>query len=199
MFIHHRVLIGLVAVNVLVFLAQLVGWDMRLLGSLFPAQSAYYHHWQWLTHMFLHDNLLHILFNMYVICMFGAPLVYTLRSHRFLVLYFLSALAGSALYWVLNSGTTSGAYLLGASGAAFGVVAAFAVRFPQARLSLLFLPIQASARVFVGIMVVYELFAQVSGVSVFGDNIAHLAHIGGAIMGAILAYYWRKPRFKLVK
>lgn len=82
--------------------------------------------------------------------------------------------------------------MLGASGGAFGILAAFAVLLPQARLGLFFLPFSFPARYFVIGIVVYELFAQFSGFSLFGPGIAHLAHVGGAAVGAALAWFWRR-------
>ena len=85
-------------------------------------------------------------------------------------------------------------HLLGASGAVFGVLAAFALCFPDAPLTVMFLPMRIKAKYLVPVAVGYELFAQFGGVSLFGDNIAHLAHVGGAVCGGLLAWYWLSRR-----
>lgn len=80
--------------------------------------------------------------------------------------------------------------LVGASGAIFGLMAAFAVWLPRVPFQFFFIPIPIEARFLIPILVGYEIVAQVTGWSIFGDNIAHLAHIGGAIVGALLAWFY---------
>ena len=105
-----------------------------------------------------------------------------------MLLYVLSGLMGALFFLPFMTEQTM---LLGASGAIFGVLSAFAVIFPRASVSLMFLPFSFPAKYFVSAMVLYEAFAQISGISFLGDNIAHMAHVGGAITGASLAWYWQ--------
>lgn len=80
--------------------------------------------------------------------------------------------------------------VVGASGAVFGILAAFALYFPNTRLFLLFPPIPIKAKYFVLIYAAFELF---QGVSHFeGDNVAHFAHLGGALFGFLMVKYWNK-------
>lgn len=79
---------------------------------------------------------------------------------------------------------------VGASGSLFGVLLAFGWLFPEAKMFLIFLPIPIPARIFVGIYAVIELFLGVANFSF--DNVAHFAHLGGMIFGAILLYIWKK-------
>lgn len=79
---------------------------------------------------------------------------------------------------------------VGASGSLFGVLLAFGWLFPQAKMMLIFLPIPIPSRIFVGIYAVVELFLGVSNFSM--DNIAHFAHLGGMLFGAILLLYWKR-------
>lgn len=79
---------------------------------------------------------------------------------------------------------------VGASGAVFGILLAFGWLFPETRLYMLFIPVPIKARVFVAIYAVAELFLGVANFS--GDSIAHFAHLGGMIFGAILILYWKK-------
>ena len=227
------VLYALLALNVLVFvLMQLPGFEfLQLAGPLWPLEHPRYQYWQWLSHMFLHANFTHLLFNMVVLCSFAPMLLLRFGQRRFLLLYLLCGLAGALLYtgWneyliangvrnvaeqigldeaTVRSALLSGGlpnvpdglatafytHLLGASGAVFGVLAAFALCFPDAPLTVMFLPMRIKAKYLVPVAVGYELFAQFGGVSLFGDNIAHLAHVGGAVCGALLAWYWLSRR-----
>lgn len=84
---------------------------------------------------------------------------------------------------------------LGASGAVFGLLAAFATLFPNADLYVLFIPIPVKAKYVIPFYAVLELFFGVANFK--GDNIAHFAHLGGAIFGFILALTWKKKYFKM--
>lgn len=83
---------------------------------------------------------------------------------------------------------------VGASGAIYGVLVAFGLTFPNAKLALIFLPIPIAAKYFIPIMILGDLFFGVTKYSI--GNIAHFAHIGGAIIGFIIAWYWKKNQFK---
>ena len=84
--------------------------------------------------------------------------------------------------------------LVGASGALYGVMVAFGVLQPKAKMGLLFLPIMIEARIFIPLILLADVFFGVF--SVKGDNIAHFAHIGGAIVGFILIWSLKKHKFK---
>lgn len=83
---------------------------------------------------------------------------------------------------------------VGASGAIYGVLVAFAFNFPNAKLALLFLPVPIAAKYFVPVLLLFDLSAGITGFSIFGSNVAHFAHIGGAVVGFILLYVWIKPK-----
>ena len=80
--------------------------------------------------------------------------------------------------------------MVGASGAIYGILVAFAFLFPNHKLMLIFLPMPIAAKYFVPALLALDLFSGVTGVSLFGGNVAHFAHIGGALIGALLTYYW---------
>ncbi|MDO4879780.1 MAG: rhomboid family intramembrane serine protease [Capnocytophaga sp.] len=84
---------------------------------------------------------------------------------------------------------------VGASGAIYGILVAFGMLFPNAELMLIFLPIPIKAKYFIPVLILLDLFSGVTGFSIFGQNIAHFAHIGGAIIGFILMWIWRKNSF----
>lgn len=79
---------------------------------------------------------------------------------------------------------------IGASGAVFGILLAFGWLFPEAKLMMIFIPIPIKARIFVALYAIAELFLGVAKLS--NDNVAHFAHLGGMIFGAILILYWKK-------
>lgn len=93
-----------------------------------------------------------------------------------------------------------GAYfgtVVGASGAIYGVIVAFAFMFPNAELALMFIPVPIKAKYFVPGLVLVDLYLGVSGKSIFGGGggIAHFAHVGGALFGFLIMWYWKKNQF----
>ncbi|MCF6280011.1 MAG: rhomboid family intramembrane serine protease [Flavobacteriaceae bacterium] len=85
---------------------------------------------------------------------------------------------------------------LGASGAVMGLVAAFGWNFPNAKMALIFLPIPIAAKYFIPALLAYEIYSGITGGnSIFGVNVAHFAHVGGAITGFIIAWFWKKNQF----
>ncbi len=82
--------------------------------------------------------------------------------------------------------------MVGASGAVFGILAAFALFFPNTELFLLFMPFPIKAKYLVGAYILFELYAELQRSQ--GDNVAHLAHIGGAIIAWVLVTIWKKDR-----
>lgn len=87
--------------------------------------------------------------------------------------------------------------VVGASGAIYGLLVAFAFMFPNAELMLIFLPIPVKAKIFVPILLLIDLYSGVSGGSIFGGStgIAHFAHLGGALIGFLMMWYWKKNQF----
>jgi|TARA_B110000208_G_scaffold95773_1_gene120007 membrane associated rhomboid family serine protease len=83
---------------------------------------------------------------------------------------------------------------LGASGAVYGVLVAFGLYFKDAKLALIFFPVPIAAKYFIPIMLLGDLFFGMTRYSV--GNIAHFAHVGGAIVGFIIAWYWKNNQFK---
>ncbi|WP_224484477.1 rhomboid family intramembrane serine protease [Robertkochia aurantiaca] len=85
---------------------------------------------------------------------------------------------------------------VGASGAIYGILVAFGMMFPNAELMLIFLPVPIKAKYFIPVLIGLDLFSGVTGYSIFGSGIAHFAHIGGALFGFIMMWYWKKNQFK---
>ncbi|WP_117884068.1 rhomboid family intramembrane serine protease [Aureibaculum luteum] len=85
---------------------------------------------------------------------------------------------------------------VGASGALYGVLVAFGMSFPNAKLALIFFPVPIAAKYFIPVLIALDLFSGLTGYSIFGDGVAHFAHVGGAIVGLIIMLYWKKNQFK---
>lgn len=83
---------------------------------------------------------------------------------------------------------------VGASGAVYGVLVAFGLYYKDAKLALIFLPIPIAAKYFIPVLILGDLFFGMTKYSI--GNVAHFAHVGGALIGFIIAYYWKKNQFK---
>ena len=86
---------------------------------------------------------------------------------------------------------------VGASGCIMGLVAGFGINFPDAKMALIFLPVPIAAKYFIPVLLMYETLSGIFGwSSIFGVNVAHFAHLGGAITGGLIALYWKRNQFK---
>ncbi|PCH75183.1 MAG: rhomboid family intramembrane serine protease [Flavobacteriaceae bacterium] len=83
---------------------------------------------------------------------------------------------------------------VGASGAIYGILVAYGIAYPNAKLALMFFPFPIAAKYFIPLMIAGDLFFGVTKYSV--GNVAHFAHIGGAIIGFVIAWYWKQNQFK---
>lgn len=182
--------------NVVVFIIDLLtGHLLTAYLSLYSLDSHFnsvqtFKAFQLITHMFLHGSFGHIFFNMFGLYIFGRVLETALGSQKFFFLYFLSGLGAAGLQLLVFSIQNEAVPMIGASGAIMGITAAFAVIFPNVELMLLFLPVPVKAKYFVPFFLVLELFFGVANFKV--DNIAHFAHLGGAIVGFVVVMFWKK-------
>lgn len=88
------------------------------------------------------------------------------------------------------------AVMVGASGAIMGILVAFGMLFPNSKLMLIFLPIPIKAKYFIPGIIALDLFSALTGVSIFSpSNTAYVAHIGGALTGFLMMYFWKKDQF----
>ncbi len=203
---------NLIIINLIMFVATLISEDFMIgtFAMFFPA-SPFFRWWQVLTHMFMHGGFWHILFNMYALVMFGSIIERTIGAKKFLILYFVCGLGAVALHLGVQyiqaqtfmagiangSATAAGNYAalkmtptLGASGAIYGLLITYAMLFPDARLSLIFLPFTSmSSKTWIIIFAVIEFVTGITGTI---DGIAHVAHLGGMLFGLLLIRYWRK-------
>jgi membrane associated rhomboid family serine protease len=82
---------------------------------------------------------------------------------------------------------------VGASGAIYGILVAFGMTFPNAKLALIFFPVPIAAKYFIPVIILGDLFFGLTSYSI--GNVAHFAHVGGAIIGFIIAWYWKQHQF----
>jgi membrane associated rhomboid family serine protease len=134
--------------------------------------------WQLVTYMFLHHGFWHIFFNMFALWMFGSTLERTWGGKGFLQYYFLTGLGGGLCYFIFNM--NSMIQTVGASGAIYGLLVAYAVLFPDSVIYLWFV-IPIKAKWFALIFGVIEFVASIQS----SDSIAHLAHLGGMVIGYV--------------
>lgn len=264
----------LLIINVLMFIGTLfVGKGILfydLFAMHFPENEAF-KPWQIITHMFMHGgadlnnlSIMHILFNMFALWMFGTPVEQVLGSKRFLFIYFSAGLGAVALqvgyYYfdfysalsgisdlnmssdmiskIISIDASEGQYIkgeilsremipilaeynfdanlinqeafkslfdmnviarntmVGASGCIMGVLAAFGMMNPNAELMLIFLPIPIKAKYFIPGIIILDLISGITGQSFFSpSNTAHFAHVGGALTGFLIMWYWKKTQF----
>jgi membrane associated rhomboid family serine protease len=228
----------LLIINVIMFFAtQLYGDQMYQWMSLWFPKNGNFEWWQVGTHMFMHGNLMHIVFNMYALWAFGTPLERVWGRNKFLFFYFSAGLGSAALhtgvnYYFFNEGLnalesaglartqimdiiSAGQYspdwynlaskstidsflsaynvpAVGASGAIYGILVAFAFMYSEAKLMLIFLPVPIKAKYFVPLLIAGDL---IFGISNVNTGVAHFAHIGGALIGFIMMWYWKRNQF----
>ena len=229
----------LLIINIIFFFASAVlGEIMYDLFAMHYPNNPNFFVWQPITHMFMHGDLTHIMFNMFGLWMFGSPLEQMWGKKKF-IFFYISAGLGAALLQItiyhidivsvnqilseyglskgeidlfyetgrintsliksvgedkLFSGIQSfKAVMVGASGALYGILVAFAMLYPNVQLMLLFPPIPVKAKYLVPILILIDLFFGFTSYSL--GPIAHFAHIGGAITGFIMMWYWKKNNF----
>lgn len=209
---------NLLAINALMFLATWVaetkGVSLKpILGlHLFLAED--FKAWQIVSYMFMHGDLTHLLFNMFALFMFGRVLEQVWGAKRFLIFYIATGIGAGLvqelvqyIYFQTSLSMYEGVSLapgvvipmaqylnlwttVGASGAIYGILMAFAMTFPNERMFVIPIPFPIKAKYFVLIFGAIELL---SGLSPrMGDNVAHFAHLGGMVFGLLLILYWRK-------
>ncbi|MBN2484680.1 MAG: rhomboid family intramembrane serine protease [Bacteroidales bacterium] len=157
--------------------------------ALFPYGTPYFEPYQLISHMFMHGGFWHIFLNMFGLFMFGKVLENVLGSQRFFILYFISGLGAAALQLFIFHRQGIMVPMVGASGALMGIVAAFAVLFPNVELMVIPIPVPVKAKYLIPGFMVLSLFMGMANVSF--DNIAHFAHLGGAIVGFLIILLWK--------
>lgn len=175
--------IGIIVVCVIVFLLQNISAQL----ALWPLYTDFFQAWQLITYAFLHGGFNHLFFNMFALWMFGLPVERVWGSLKFAQYYFVCVL-GAGMIQLLVQYLSGNVYpTIGASGAVFGLLLAYGVMWPNAKLFLIFFPVPIKAKWFVLIYGGAELIFGVTGAM---PQVAHYAHLGGLFFGAGLLWRW---------
>jgi membrane associated rhomboid family serine protease len=165
-------------------LAGLFGLVPRLVWSQFFL-------WQLVTYMFLHGGFWHILMNMFVLWMFGSDLERDWGSREFMKYYFLCGIGAGVFNTILQPNSLIP--IIGASGAIYGLLAAFAVMYPD-RLVYIYFLFPVRVKYMVIFLAAMEFFLSMTGSQV---TVAHFAHLGGMLVGFLyLKADWRYGAIK---
>ena len=150
---------------------------------LFNVRSEYFRPYQLITYMFLHSSFMHIIFNMLGLITFGPDIEERFGSKKFLQYYLIMGIVSGLCHALFISNP-----VLGASGAVWGVMMMYALFNPNTILHLYFL-IPVKVKYIVGIFFTIELYLALTGSN---DGVSHIAHVGGALTGAIICLLNRK-------
>jgi membrane associated rhomboid family serine protease len=211
---------NLLIINGLVFALQnfLPQFNITEWGALHYYQSVLFKPHQLITNMFLHGSFMHILFNMFGLWMFGSILERFWGSKKFLIFYLICGIS-AGIFIELTIPFSAAQYAkipelassqipvaeiinsykqeyscIGASGAIMGIMAAFAYLFPNTEMYVWLIPIAVKAKYVIPVYILYDLFGGLNPSA--GDNIGHFAHLGGALVGFLLVFYWNKTNRK---
>ena len=147
------------------------------------------------TTMFLHADLSHILGNMITLFFLGIPFERRVGLKRFALIYFISGIGGTIIYSLVNPSPT---FLIGASGAIFGILGAFAFAYPFEEvvmpLPFFFIAILTRVKVLYAAILFGLLELGFSLISYGYDNVAHVAHVGGLVTGILLSWIVLRER-----
>jgi len=211
---------NLLIVNFLAFVASWIfqsrGMDLEAIGGLHFFMSENFHLFQFITYQFLHANMTHIFFNMFALWMFGCVVERVWGARKFLFYYIFCGIGAGVIQelvqWatmslfpdmqvevrLVGGGTTMIPYeqyllfvanMVGASGAVYAVLLAFGMIFPNERIFIFPLPVPIKAKWLVMGYVALELFYAISN---SGDEVAHIAHLGGMLFGFLMIRYWNR-------
>jgi membrane associated rhomboid family serine protease len=195
---------ALLIANVLMFVLQQVAGDfINAQFALWPLGPTQWFHddngravqvgfapWQLVSYGFLHGSVAHIAFNMLALWMFGGPVENALGARRY-TFYYFACVVGAAVAQLatIHFFKPDDFYpTLGASGGVFGLLLAYAMIYPGARIVLLFFPVPIPAPIAVVGYMAVELVLGITGTQ---EGVAHFAHLGGAAAGFVLLRWWR--------
>lgn len=198
---------NLLIINILAFMAMLVFGqlniaDLNELLGLHYFMAPDFHIYQLFTYMFMHGGWEHIILNMLMLWMFGMVVEQTWGPKRFLFYYIICGIGAGILQeitqWVcvnyiftdpVQAMMVYNSTTVGASGAIYALLLAFGMMFPNERMFIIPIPIPIKAKWMVMGSIVIELF---SAMATPGDNVAHLAHLGGMLFGFLLIRHWQR-------
>ena len=198
------VVLNLVILNVIIYIiTNILAPKLIVYFELFypvpgaPPAPYRFEPYQFVTYMFGHGGFWHIAFNMFALWMFGSQIEMIWGGKKFLLFYLACGLGAAGFNFLVDYLKVQNSPdlisqmgpMLGASGAIFGILAAFGMMFPNQMLLMLFPPIPMKAKYFVILYAALELFSGISANP--GDNVAHFAHLGGGLTGLIMLLFWK--------
>jgi membrane associated rhomboid family serine protease len=211
---------NIIIANIVIYAAQMLwkGFNLTEWGSLHYYSSPEFKPHQFITSIFMHSpsTIMHIVFNMFCLYTFGTMLERVWGPKKFFGFYMACGVGASIILMFTipytaqqfaksSAAAEFGGYTteviegfknaysaLGASGAIMGVEAAFAYLFPNTELMVMFIPVPVKAKYVIPGFILLDLFGGFSG----GSNVAHFAHLGGALIGFLLVLYWNKTNKK---
>lgn len=173
---YTNVTLKLIIINVVVYLVTSMYPRSYAYLAMIPSYIVYEHwYWQFITYMFVHANFSHIFFNMFGLFMFGMPVERRIGSREFLTFYLVTGALSGVFSFLAYLAAGTNVVLVGASGAIYAVLFAFAVLYPYARI-LVFGIIPMKAPVLIGIYAALEIFNQLFS---YSSGVAHLTHLAG--------------------
>ena len=177
---------NIIFINGVIFLMQALNQSLEQVifqnFALIPTHIIYqFKVWQLVTYMFLHADFWHIFFNMFILWMFGSELEREWGTKEFLKYYFITGIGAGVINLLLSNAPT-----IGASGAVYGVMLAYALRFPDRMVYIYFL-FPVKVKYMMAFLVLVSFFSTFGS---SGDGIAHAAHLGGILIGFIYLKYW---------
>jgi len=210
------IVLNLIIINAIVFVAQAVFEDVQVndLFALHHYKADVFRPYQLVTHMFMHGGFFHILFNMFALWMFGSMMERVWGPKRFLSFYLVCGLF-AAVAQMISYAVAFGGYdhaaltaaeqiqyqdiltksaTVGASGAIMGVLAAYAYTFPNTELFIMPIPFPIKAKWAIMGIIAIDVFGGIANSA--NDNVAHFAHVGGALAGLAIVWYWNKNNKK---
>lgn len=160
---------------VVVFFMSLPAPSIHFFLGLLPEAILHGFVWQFLTYMFVHGSVSHLLFNMIALYFFGTPVERRMGSTDYSLFYFFTGIGAGIFSFLIYWLTGQNVLLVGASGAVFGVLLAFATYYPEEQILLFgIFPIPAYA-----LIVLYTVIEILSMGTV--SNVAHMAHLAGLL------------------
>lgn len=168
----------IIAVNILVFFFIQISPNSAVYLAMIPQLvTQRFFLWQFVSYMFLHLDFSHILFNMLGLFFFGASVERRMGSKEFLLFYLLTGAMAGVLSFLMYQFTGQNVALLGASGAVYAVLLAYATYYPDSKIFIFgVFPIKAPI-----LVIAYTVIAVFNGLSGSGGNVANMTHLAGFI------------------
>lgn len=182
-----KVTLSIIIISFMVFVIQVVVQPVSEIIALIPTLALSGMYWQFFTYMFAHASIHHLGFNMLGLFIFGVTVERFLGIKRYLSLYILSGI-GSGLFHIVVTGV-SDIPMVGASGAVFAILTAYAIKFPESRILIFPIMYPIKAIYAVGGFILISIVAGLTG---FMPGIAHFGHLGGILFGGLMMYLWMR-------